>query len=114
MTTRAITRRILVPLDGGKLSISALPFLRAVATPESKVILLRVIPDVAPTINRLPGPHADASEVLRRTIAACEAYLGNVCDSLRDITLHNATLTRTGHPADVTLAFRKSWTSTSS
>lgn len=104
MTTPIIARRILLPLDGGKLSISALPYLRAIAGPDTEITLLRVVPDATSLINRLPGQHAPAEDVLSRSIAACEAYLGDVCASLTDITPHVSTLTRTGHPADAILA----------
>jgi hypothetical protein len=77
MTPRTLTRRILVPLDGGKLSISALPFLRAVATPESAAVLLRVIPDATSLINQFADAHADAGEVHRRTIEVHDGYRGD-------------------------------------
>lgn len=100
MPSPTITRRILVPLDGGKLSISALPFLRALATPESEIVLLRVVPDAKPLLNRLSGAGSNPDEVLRRSIDSCETFLAEVRESLRRVTTHIRTLTRVGHPAD--------------
>jgi nucleotide-binding universal stress UspA family protein len=100
MTTRHITRRILLPLDGGKLSISALPFLRTLITPESEVLLLRVVPDVSPLMRRLPGRQVEADDVHQQAVRTCEAYLDDVGDGLKGICSQLTTLTRVGHPAD--------------
>lgn len=104
MNFPTITRRILVPLDGGNLSISALPFLRAIASPKSEIILMRVVPDATSLINRLPGKHASAEDVLKRSIASGEEYLEEVRESLRGVSTRITTMTRTGHPADTILS----------
>lgn len=100
MTTRHITGRILLPLDGGTLSISALPFLRALITPETEVLLLRVVPNVSPLMRRLPGRQGEAEDIHRQAVQTCEGYLDGIGDGLKGICSQLRTITRVGHPAD--------------
>lgn len=100
-----ITRRILVPLDGGDLSLSALPFLRALAGPDSDIVLLRVVPDAAPFINRIPGPHPSPQQVISRATTASEEFLDRARESLQDVTSSRiTTMVCSGKPADQILA----------
>lgn len=98
-----LNRRILVPLDGGNLSISTLPLLRSFAGTGDELVLLRVVPEAGPLINRLPAPPASAEAVVERSVAVSKRYLADVCQSLEDLTSDVICVTRIGKPADVIL-----------
>lgn len=104
MTNTPLTRRILVPLDGGDLSMSALPFLRALATPESEVILLRVVPDGGGLLDRLVPSRGRAEEILQASVSAADEFLADIRDGLHEMSASITSLTRVGHPADEILA----------
>lgn len=99
MPARHITRRILVPLDGSALGHATIPHLRALATVESEILLLRVLPDALPPV-AIDGDRATAPEDRAAAIGRCEEQLREIATALRDITPRVEQLTSIGNPAD--------------
>jgi nucleotide-binding universal stress UspA family protein len=96
MPARHTTRRILVPLDGTALGHAAIPHLRALATVESEIVLLGVLPTRPAGISgTVPTDHQRAEAFARG-----DAQLQKISTRLRDITPHIARLTCAGDPAD--------------
>ncbi len=96
MPARHITRRILVPLDGSKLGRAAIPHLRALATVESEIVLLGVLPTRPAGITGTVPTDRQRAEAFARG----DAQLQKVSTTLRDITPRIARLTCTGDPAE--------------
>jgi nucleotide-binding universal stress UspA family protein len=99
MPARRTTRRILVPIDGSALGRAAIPHLRALATVESEILLLRVLPDALPPI-AFDGDRAVAPEDRDAEIQRCEEQLREIAAALGDITPRVEHLTSIGNPAD--------------
>jgi nucleotide-binding universal stress UspA family protein len=96
MPARHTTRRILVPLDGTALGRAAIPHLRALATIESEILLLGVLPNRPAGIRGTVPTDRQRAEAFARG----DAQLRSVATTLRDITPRIAQLTCTGDPAD--------------
>lgn len=99
MAARHTTRRILVPLDGSALGHATIPHLRALATVESEILLLRVLPDSPPPVDTNGGratPPDDRAVRIERS----EAQLREIATALRDITPRVEQLASIGNPAD--------------
>jgi nucleotide-binding universal stress UspA family protein len=95
-----MTRRILVPLDGSDLGSVTIPHLRALATVESEILLLRVMPDPAPMLE-LAGVAGAAYEGARqRSLAVCHKHLQDIAAALRDVSPYIEPITTAGAPAD--------------
>lgn len=100
MPTRHVTRRILVPLDGSGLDTLTLPHLRALATVESEILLLRVSPEPELTLEAPTGAAARREDAQQRSLADCRSRLRAFARTLRDITPHVEVLVRLGAAAD--------------
>lgn len=96
MPARHTTRRILVPLDGSELGRAAIPHLRALATVESEIILLGVLPTRPTGITGTVPTDRQRAEAF----AQGDAQLRKLSTTLRDITPHIARLTCAGDPAE--------------
>jgi nucleotide-binding universal stress UspA family protein len=95
-----MTRRILVPLDGSDLGSVTIPHLRALATVESEILLLRVMPDPAPMLESAAGSNAAYREARQRNIAACHTHLQDIAAALRDVSPYIEPITTVGAPPD--------------
>jgi nucleotide-binding universal stress UspA family protein len=99
MPTRHTTRRILVPLDGSELGRATIPHLRALATVESEILLLRVLPDSPPPVDT-NGGQATAPDDRAARFERGEAQLREIATALRDITPRVEQLASIGNAAD--------------
>ena len=85
MTGDAPTRRILVPLDGSELATITIPYARALATPETELMLFRAVTDPTP-MTELAGTSAFPLErILKRNREQADDYLGAVAEVLCDV-----------------------------
>jgi nucleotide-binding universal stress UspA family protein len=86
MTRSDLLRRILVPLDGSELATIAIPWARALATPETDLVLFRAVPDPTP-FSELAGTSAfPAQRVTARNRHVAADYLDAVAEVLLDVT----------------------------
>lgn len=104
MTDRAAAHRILVPLDGSAFATAALPWVRALATPDTEIVLLSVIAGPLPMIEIAGADTVSYEEIRRERLAATCAWLRDSAASLRPTGAHVSTLATIGHPADEILA----------
>ena len=74
--------RILVPLDGSDLATVSLPFVRAIATETTEVVLLRVVPDEAPLLGIPDGMNERVEKILSRNEAAENEVLNQHFDAI--------------------------------
>ncbi len=95
-----MTRRILVPLDGSNLGSVTIPHLRALATVESEILLLRVMPDPAPMLELAGGASAAYEGARQRSLAACHTHLEDIAAALGDVSPYIEPITTAGAPAD--------------
>jgi nucleotide-binding universal stress UspA family protein len=100
MSTAQTTRTILVPLDGSDASLAALPWVRTLATPETRLVLHRVV-TMSLALTELAGVAAETYEaVSERDVEAAMAYLKEVSADLAGVIPHITELARIGNPAD--------------
>lgn len=100
MPTRHIARRILVPLDGSGLATVTIPHLRALATVETEILLLRVVPGPLPVIEIAGGETVPYDEIRKRNLNTCSDYLQTIARELSDVSPHITKLARISTPAD--------------
>lgn len=93
-------RRILVPLDGSDLGSVTIPHLRALATIEAEILLLRVMPDPAPMLELAAGAHDAYQGARQRSLTACHTHLEDLATALRDVSPYIEPITTAGTPAD--------------
>jgi nucleotide-binding universal stress UspA family protein len=100
MADHTLTRRILVPLDGSEIATVAVPWLRTLASPESEIVLLRLIPWTLPMAG-VPGASGIPIDDLQRPpLQIAAAYLKEVAKELEDISANVTRLAMAGLPAD--------------
>jgi nucleotide-binding universal stress UspA family protein len=100
MADHNLTDRILVPLDGSETATVVVPWLRALASPESEIVLLRLVPWTLPMAD-IPGASAIPIEDLQRPpIQIAAAYLKAVAKELEDVSTNVTRLAMAGLPAD--------------
>lgn len=100
MADHTLTHRILVPLDGSETSTVAVPWLRALASPESEIVLLRLVPWTLPMAG-IPGASGIPIEDLQRPpIQIAAAYLKAVAKEIEDVSTNVTRLSMAGLPAD--------------
>ena len=98
-----LTRRILIPLDGSELATIAIPWARALSTPETELVLVRVIPDPTP-MSELAGTSAFPIErVIARNRHVADDYLEAVADVLGDTAPVISTASVVGDPSEAIL-----------
>jgi nucleotide-binding universal stress UspA family protein len=97
MADQTADLRILVPLDGSDLATVSLPFVRALATEASEVVLLRVVEDDTPLIAVYADGHR-VEKLLTRNRAAAKQYLEDVAAVLTNETGRLSVRTDTGIP----------------
>lgn len=103
MSTSTTTDRILVPLDGSWIGISALPWLRAVATGTTEIALLRTVSLTLPTAG-IGAMTPETFDILQRqAVDGATAYLDAVAEEIADLTPNITKIARLGVPADVIL-----------
>jgi nucleotide-binding universal stress UspA family protein len=103
MNDRTLTSRILLPLDGSELATIAIPYARALATPETELVLVRAVADPTP-MNELAGTSAyPVGRILARNREQAEDYLGAVAEVLRDVAPTITTHAAIGEPPETIL-----------
>ena len=90
-------KNILVPLDGSKLAEAALPAAKALAKPTSRLVLMRVMPDLWIDDPLTPD---QMEEFLTRNKHDGQKYLDDVAESLRKEGLNVDVIVAMGEPAD--------------
>jgi nucleotide-binding universal stress UspA family protein len=96
-------RRMLVPLDGSELATIAIPWARALAAPETELVLFRAVPDPTP-MSELAGTSAFPVErIVARHRRVAEDYLEAVADVLRDLPATISTTSDVGDPSEAIL-----------
>jgi nucleotide-binding universal stress UspA family protein len=103
MTGRTPTRRILVPLDGSELATVAIPWARALATPETEIVLFRVVPEPAPLIELAGTSRYPAARILSHRIDDATEYLTDVAGTLGDAAQRVSTGVVAGDAPDAIL-----------
>src|SRR5688572_17728007 len=98
MADQTADLRILVPLDGSDLATVSLPFVRAIATETTEVVLLRVVPDEAPLLGIPDGMNERVEKILSRNEAAAKRYLEGVAAILTNETGRLSIRTEVGIP----------------
>ncbi len=97
------TRRILVPLDGSDLATIAIPWARALATPETEVVLFRAVPELAPMTELAGAREYPATRVFAHRLRDADDYLADVKTALHGVLPHVATATGAGEAPDTIL-----------
>lgn len=100
MSDTHTTRRILVPLDGTETAMAVIPWIRALVTDDTQLLLLHVA--------TLPVPMADIAGMAISSYEAAQdqeirigsAYLENVSEGLADAATRITKLSRIGNPPD--------------
>jgi nucleotide-binding universal stress UspA family protein len=94
--------KILVPLDGSKLSESVLPYVSGLAKPlGAEIVLLRVVVFVDQDTGAIPAEYAPSAEVL----GEMKRYLERQAADLRRIGLTVTTHAVGGHVADTIIDY---------
>lgn len=92
--------RILVPLDGSWIGMSALPWLRAVATDTTEIVLLRAVGMTLPSAG-IGAMTPETYDILQRqALAGAAAYLDAVAEEIADLTPNTTRIVRSGEPAN--------------
>ena len=100
MNDRALTHRVLLPLDGSELAVASIPYARALLAPESELILLRVVSDPTP-MTELAGTSAfPIAKVRTQRLQEARAYLDAVIDTVREAVPTIRALTVIGSAPD--------------
>lgn len=108
MSTSTSISRILVPLDGSDAAMAVLPWIRALATRDSALVLMRVA-TLPLAIGDVGGVLAGSFEAIEgRELQVSRAYLDAVSESLADAVPDITRLSRTGNPADEILTVAES------
>ena len=96
-------RRILIPLDGSELATVAIPWARALSTPDTELVLFRAVPDPTP-MSELAGTSAFPIErVIARHRHVADDYLDAVAGVLRDVTPTISIASNVGDPSELIL-----------
>ncbi len=94
------TARILIPLDGSWVGMSAIPWLRAVATDTSELVLLRTVGMTLPTAG-IGAMTPETYDILQRqALEGATAYLDAVAEEIADLTPNITKIVRLGAAAD--------------
>jgi len=92
--------RILVPLDGSDLAARALPFARTLSTPETEIVLCRIVRDPMPLV-KLAGALANTLDRIRTSrLGDAQAYLAEVAGSLERSAGRVSAESSVGSPPD--------------
>lgn len=98
MADQTADLRILVPLDGSDLATVSLPFVRALATEATEVVLMRVVPDSAPLLG-IPDAMSDrVDHILSHNEDVATHYLEGVAAILTNETGQLRIRTEVGIP----------------
>jgi nucleotide-binding universal stress UspA family protein len=98
MADRNADLRILVPLDGSDLATVSLPFVRALATEASEVVLLRVVQDSEPLLGITAAASDRVERILSRNEETAKHYLEGVAAILTNETRQLHIRTEVGIP----------------
>lgn len=104
MSTSPTTDRILVPLDGTWIGMTAIPWLRGLATDATEVVLVRAISLTLPITGFAAMPAETYDVLQRQAFEGANAYLDAVAEELADLTTQVTKIARLGAPADEILA----------
>lgn len=88
-------RTIVVPLDGSALASRALPYARALATAETRIVLVRAVP---------PPTSPPASQGTDKAVGEAEAYLTKLAHHASEGQTQVLVVARAGDPATTILA----------
>jgi nucleotide-binding universal stress UspA family protein len=100
MADQSPAQRILLPLDGSEMSTIAIPYVHALATPGTEVVVFRVVPDPVPMMELAGSAAYPIGRVRDRQLGAAQSYVDAVADVLRDLMPRVTTATTVGEPAD--------------
>lgn len=98
MADRDADLRILVSLDGSDHATVALPYVRALATEASEVVLLRVVQDSEPLLGISAAASDRVERILSRNEEAAKRYLEGIAAILTNETRHLTVRTEVGIP----------------
>jgi nucleotide-binding universal stress UspA family protein len=96
MIASSLTRRIVIPLDGSDIATVAIPYLRAVATSGSAVVLLRVVQWQLPLAGISVDQDTTGDDFPKPPLAVVDAYLKAIADELEDVTADTRRIARPG------------------
>lgn len=103
MTERMPTRQILVPLDGSELATAAIPWARTLATPETEIVIFRVVPEPAPLVELAGTSQYPAARILAHRLQDASDYLDDVAEVLGEVVPRVSTGTVAGDTPDAIL-----------
>ena len=100
MSTSSTTDRILVPLDGSWVGMAAIPWLRAIATDTTQIVLLRAVGLTLPSAG-IGAMTPETYDILQRqALDGATAYLDAVAEEIADLTPNITKVVRLGAPSD--------------
>ncbi len=100
MSDISFPRRILVPLDGSDLATVAIPWLRAIARPDTEVVLIRAETWILPMVDITGTTGYYDGDLQEAALASATDYLKTVADALKDVVASVTPVARNGMPAD--------------
>jgi nucleotide-binding universal stress UspA family protein len=104
MSLHHLTSRILVPFDGSELATITIPYVRALATPETELVLFRAVPEPIPMMELAGASTWPGQRIASRNRELAEDYLGAVASVLEDACPTISTATRVGDAPEAILA----------
>jgi nucleotide-binding universal stress UspA family protein len=100
MSTNIVARRILVPLDGSELATVAMPWLRAIASTDTDVVLVRAENWILPMVDITGADGYYDADLQESALSSAKDYLETIANALEGRVASVKTVARNGMAAD--------------